>query len=393
MDNWLVDIINMVEDSIVKLEKWIEDHDYKAYEPFDGLSSSLRPITLGNLFMDRLFLQLIRQSPVNLRPLVRVKPLDSTKGRGYMASGYLTMFKNTGYLQYQEKARLCLEWLIGHKAPGYENYCWANHFDFASRWGRYSKDEPILVWTAIIGQVFLDAFEILEDERYLEIAKSICEWIINLPRENTKTGACISYLAIRQNSVHNANMLGGAMLARTSNIVANKKYLEVAREAMLYSCSRQLPNGAWYYAETPNCCWIDNFHTGYNLDSLKCYIKYSKDETFKNNLKIGFEYYRDTFFEKNGKPKYYHNRTYPVDSQCIAQSIETLANFSDEDKNSLNLCCAVAKWAILNMQDKDGHFYYRSYPTFKVKTAMFHWAQATTYKGLAILLLKMKLMK
>ena len=46
-----------------------------------------------------------------------------------------------------------------HKSPKFQEYSWANHFDFASRSGRYSKDESIIVWTALIGQAFLDGFE------------------------------------------------------------------------------------------------------------------------------------------------------------------------------------------------------------------------------------------
>ena len=45
------------------VEKWVEDHDYKGYEPFDGLSSRFRPLTFGNLLLDRVLLQLIRQAP------------------------------------------------------------------------------------------------------------------------------------------------------------------------------------------------------------------------------------------------------------------------------------------------------------------------------------------
>jgi hypothetical protein len=37
------------------------------------------------------------------------------------------------------------------------------------------------------------------------------------------------------------------------------------------------------------------------------------------------------------------------------------------------------------MQDRDGHFYYRMYPLLKAKAPMLHWAQATTYRALALL--------
>ena len=380
-----------MERSIAKVEKWVEDHDYKGYEPFDGLSSYIRSLTFGNLLLDRLLLQLIRQSPINLRPVLGVKPLESTKGRGYMAWGYLTLMKIDSDRQneYRQKAAQCLDWLMEHKSTKFEQYTWANHFDFASRGGRYSKDEPIIVWTALIGQAFLDAYEMLKEEKYLDVAVSVCDWILSLPREMTNAGACISYHALHQSSIHNSNMLGAAMLARTAKFTNNSEALKVAHDAMLYSCSRQLENGAWYYGEDPKYHWIDNFHTGYNLDSLKCYIESTDDRTYEGHMLRGFEFFKNNFFENNGMPKYYHNRAYPIDSQCASQAIETLANFADYDKVSLELGLKVAQWVILNMQDEKGYFYYRKYPLMKAKIPMLHWGQATTYKALSTLLWKM----
>jgi len=333
-------------------------------------------------------MQLIRQSPINLRPILGVKPLESTKGRGYMAWGYLIMFKSTGDQKYKEKAVKCLDWLMENKSPKFEKYSWANHFDFAGRGGRYTKDESIIVWTSLIGQAFLDAYEILGDKKYLDVAISICEWILDLPREKTKSGTCLSYLAFKKSFIHNSNMLGAAMLARTAFFTGNAEAKKVAREAMIYSCSRQLPSGAWYYGEEEKYHWFDNFHTGYNLDSLKCYIDNTDDKFYEGNLRRGFEYYINNFFEASGRPKYYHNRAYPIDSQCASQAIETLANFSEYHAASLPLAKKVAKWTINNMQDKTGYFYYRQYPMMKAKTPMLHWAQATTYKALTLLLSK-----
>jgi rhamnogalacturonyl hydrolase YesR len=180
-------------------------------------------------------------------------------------------------------------------------------------------------------------------------------------------------------------MLGAAMLARTAKHTGNREYLEVARSAMEYSCSRQLPNGAWQYGENPKYHWVDNFHTGYNLDSLKGYLESTGDDTWRPNFRLGLDYYKQNFFEDDGCPKYYHDRRYPVDSQCAAQSIESLAAFSSDDPECLDLAVKVARWTIANMQGRDGHFYYRIYPLMKARTPMLHWAQATMFKGLAVL--------
>jgi len=375
--------VRQVEQSVAALQKWVEDHDYRGYEPFDGLSSWARPLAMGNLFAERLLMQLIRQSPINLRPLLGVQPQDSTKGRGYMAHGYLFLYRATRQSEYLEKATRCLKWLDAHKVPRFQHHSWSNHFDFVSRGGGYTKDDPIAVWTSLIGHAYLEAFEITGDKWFLKIAESACNWILDLPREKTGRGDCISYLAHVQSSIHNANMLGASLLARTAKHNCNGEYLRVARSAMEYSYSRQLPDGSWWYAEEPKYHWIDNFHTGYNLDSLRQYIESSGDEEFRPNVERGLVFYKNHFFEENGCPKYYHTRTYPVDIQCVAQSIDTLALFSDEDPECLDLSAKVAAWAIRNMQDSKGYFYYRKYPLLKAKTPMLHWGQATMFKALA----------
>jgi rhamnogalacturonyl hydrolase YesR len=375
-----------IHGSLRAVEAWVENHHYKAYEPFDGLSSPLRRLACGNLLLERLFMQAVRQSPINIRPLVGIKPLPSTKGRGYMAAGYLTLFRMTGDPAYRAKAVDCLDWLRGHRSSKFHEYSWANHFDFASRGGRYSKDESIIVWTALIGHAFIDGYECTRIPQYLGVAESACRWILALPRERTDSGTCLSYHAIGQSSIHNANMLGAGFLARMWQLTGNPQYRPVAAEAMEYSCSRQRPDGSWWYAEDPKFHWIDGFHTGYNLDSLKHYIAATGDDTYKAAMMKGLYYYKRNFFGEDGCPAYYHNRVQPIDSQCAAQAIETLANFAAVDPESLELAQRVALWTIRNMQDPDGHFYYRCYPLMKARAPMLHWAQATTYRGLALLL-------
>jgi len=381
---------NKIEVSVRMVEKWVEEHDYKGYEPFDGLSSTFRPLTFGNLLLDRLLLQLIRQSPINLRPLFGVKPLDSTIGRGYMAWGYCHMFMITGDQRYRGKTDACLQWLVENRSSGYQEFSWGKHFDFASRSGLYKAFEPILIWTALIAHAFLEAYETFGDRKYLEVANSVCKWILRLPRNKTEFGFCIGYHNQDFTAdIHNSNMVGAAVLARTAKHLFNEEYLTVAKEAITFSCSRQLPSGAWLYGEHSRNHWIDNFHTGYNLDALKCYMDYSGDRQYENKLEKGLDFYKKNFFEENGRPKYYHNRAYPIDSQCIAQAIETLANLSDYDPSILMLAIKVTNWAIDNMRDKMGYFYYREYPFIRAKTPMLHWAQATTYNALSVLLMKL----
>lgn len=378
-----------LEDSIAKLAAWVEARDYKGYDPSDGLNSFLRPLTFGNQFAERVLMQLIWKSPVNLRPLVGIKPEESTKGRGYMAWGYWLRYKATQDASFKARAIACLDWLIANKAPGHVGYSWGNHFDFVTRAGTKPAGLPIIVWTGLIGQAFLEAYEQTRDDRFLEVARGACSWILNVPREQTSTGTCLSYVPFSQISSHNSNLLGAAMLARTWKHTREEELLEVARSAMEYTCSRQRDDGSWWYGEEPKYHWIDNFHTGYNLDAIKRYIDSTGEDAYRRHFRAGLRYFKEVFFTPDGAPRYYHNSTYPIDIQCAAQAIETLAHCSEDDPSCLELSLKVAEWTIDNMQDRQGFFYYRQYPMIKAKTPYIHWGQATMYKALATLLSKM----
>ena len=340
--------------ALENLQGWVEARDYRGYEPFDGLSSWARTFTFRNQLAERILQQAIRQCPINLRPLFGVHPQDSTKGRGYMAWGYLALYKATRQQRFLDKATACLEWLDTHRVPRFRHHSWSNHFDFVSRGGSYTKDDPIIVWTSLIGHAYVDAFEITGKSGFWTLPAVPATGLWNCHARRPPRGDCISYLAHVQSSIHNANMLGAGLLARAAKHTGNHEYLRVARSAMEYSCSRQLPDGSWWYAEEPKYHWIDNFHTGYNLDSLDIYLEATGDEEFRGHLDKGLAFYKSHFFEDTGRPKYYHTRTYPVDIQCAAQSIDTLARFSQRDPVCRNSRKKVAAWTIRNMQDPAG---------------------------------------
>ena len=374
---------------MLAVQRWAEERAYRGYDPADGLTTPLRHLTCGNLFVERLLQQFVWKFPVNIRPLIGIKPLESTKGRGFMAWGYILHHKTTGDVEAKSKALQCLRWLQGHTSHKYREASWGNHFDFSTRSGRIPAYESTIVWSSLIGQAFMEAYEQTGQSDLLDTAASICRWILQLPREKSNQGSCLSYVAYAQSSIHNSNLLGAGLLARTGKHAGNAEFLDVAREAARYSCARQLPDGGWWYGESAKHHWNDNFHTGYNLDSLKFYSDYSGDNSFRPHIEAGFKYFIETFFESNGRPRYYHDKTYPIDIQCCSQAIDTLANFSEQFPQSLPLARKVADWTIQNMQAADGHFYYRRLPMIVIRTPYFHWGQGTMFKALTHLLLKL----
>lgn len=382
-------LIALLERSIDQVIRWIELHNYRAYDPGDGDLSYLRHLTFGVHFFRRLLTASVLRTPFHIRPLIGIKPHTSTKGMGYIGWGYTKMYALTKEERYRERARHCFDWLRDNRSPGYEHYCWGNHFAFSTRGGTMKRYTPTIVWSSLIGFAFCEAYDTFDEPEYLEVARSIAEWVKRLPRETTSTGVCLSYTPSPGSTIHNSNMLGAALLAEVGHRMGDRESIDLARQAMMFSCSRQNPDGSWYYGAASKYHWIDNFHTGYNLDTLKRYIDRTGDREFQETLERGFGYFKTTFFEPDGRPRYFHDRKYPTDIQCSSQAIDTLTLFS-ADTESFKLAKNVARWTITNMQADDGHFYYRDLGWKMIKTPMLHWGQGTMFKALAHLLTKIK---
>ncbi len=377
---------SQILDSLLRLSAWLEANDYRAYDTFDGLSARyVRPLTLETRLLRTVLQQGMRRFPLNLRPLLGVSRAHSSKGMGFLARGFIRLFKATQEAVWEERAEVALRWLIDHQAPGYSGACWGNHFDYQSRTFYLPKGTPTIVWTSLIGHAFLDAFEHFHKEQYLQIAASACNHIVHdLSTQPDGNGACISYIPLQNVQVHNANTLGGSLLARTYSHTGTESFRDLAQKAMQYTAQHQRPDASWYYGENTNLHWVDNFHTAYVLDCFKHYDESTGDRFFDGHLTAGYEYWKTTFFLSDGTPKYYRNKTQPIDIQCSSQAIDTLVFFSDRDPGALSLALKVAQWTIANMQDESGYFYYRRYSHGLVnKTPTLHWGQATMMCALA----------
>ena len=266
-----------IGDSILHLSDWLEQHEYRGYDTFDGLNAKfLRQLTFETDLLRTVLQQAVRRFPINLRPVLGIQKAHSTKGMGFLARGFLRLYRATGDESWKTKAEATLQWLNEHRSSGYSGACWGNHFDYQSRSFYLPKGVPTAVWTSLIGHAFLDAYDQLHSSKYLQTAISACEHIVNdLERFPDADAICIGYIPANTPApnklVHNSNALSASLLARTFSLTRNSSYRDLAEKAILYTVKHQLLNGAWYYGEPGNLHWVDNFHTAYVLDSLKHY--------------------------------------------------------------------------------------------------------------------------
>jgi len=376
-------------DPIRRLDSWLVSHQFRAYDPFDGLNAWVRPFAFGG-FGKQLLQQGVRRFPLNLRPLLGIRPAPSSKGYGYLARGYLKLYRHSGEQQYLDKATTCLDWLRNNASRAYGGMSWGNHFDYQSRVFFLPKGVPTIVWVSLIGQAFVDAWEVTQRQDHLDAAREACVFIMGLERRPDGQGVCLSYIPGQFKSVHNANMLGGALLARVAQHTGDEDMKTVARQAIDYTVGAQLDSGAWWYGEAENLHWIDNFHTGYVLDSLWGYFEATGDMRHRAAFDKGADFFVQNFFLEDGTPKYYAHKTWPIDIQCASQAIETLTLLwrIRRDPALRDLARKVAAWTVDHMQDRSGYFYFQRLPFMVNRTPTLHWGQATMLHALASLLLE-----
>lgn len=377
-----------IHESLIRLERWVEDAGWKAYDTFDGLSSPFAPVcTFGHPLLKIAWQQGVRRFPLNLRPLLGIKPGMSTKGMGFFAQGYLRRYQVHQDPVYLEKAKYCLKWLIENRCPQFKGFAWGNHFDYQSRGGNIAKGTPTIVWTGLIAHAFLDAYEMLHDESYLDVARSACEFILDeLGWQEFPEGALLRYYPDADILIHNSSMIGASLLARVHSLEPNQRFRDMAERAIQYTVHHQTPEGGWYYGVGKKWAWIDSFHTGYVLEALAIFSRATGATEYDRPLRKGYEFFIRTFFLPDGTPRYYDYKTLPIDIQCASQAVQTLVNLRDLHPDSVTTAVSVANWTIDNMQDKTGYFYYRKYPLMTNKTPTLHWGQATMFAALATLL-------
>lgn len=100
----------------------------------------------------------------------------------------------------------------------------------------------------------------------------------------------------------------------------------------------------------------------------------------------GYEFWRERFFLDNGWPKYYPDRLYPADAHSAAAAIVTLVELRGRVPGALNSAEQIADWAIANIRDDRGFFYYQRRRFHSVRIPYMRWSEAWMAYGLTRLM-------
>lgn len=377
-----------VDEILARLKTYCEKEDYKGWDPYDGLNSRLLnrlPWIGKNRLVRLVWIQAFKKNPLNLRGIAGVDKGLNPKGLGLFLSAYCHLYKDDNNSSHIESITLLADKLLELKSTGYSGPCWGYNFDWQAKAFFQPKYSPTVVASAYVGYALLDAWEITGNDIYKNEAVDIAKFIINdLNRSYDKDGDfAFSYSPLDHTRVINASLLGTKMLSRIYSITGDISLLDPAAKSAAFCCKLQNEDGSWPYGTLPYHQWIDNFHTGFNIECLNDYQKFTGDNSFSSNIDKGLAYYMENFFTPEGMPKYYNNSLYPVDVHSAAQLIVTIYKIGKYDKYS-QVINRVISWITENMYDKKGYFYFQAYRLYKIKIPYMRWSQAWMFYALAL---------
>lgn len=390
--------------SFLKLKKYCEQEGFKGWDPYDGLNSKVfqaLPWLKQSALCRLIVIQGFKRCPINLRHLALVPKEYNAKGIGLFLQGYCNLYRLVerepqlaGKLGSLEELRAQIkklaDLLLELRSQGnYSGACWGYNFDWqARRLFLFPKYTPTVVATNFCATALMEAYEVTHEQLYLDVALSAAQFVIkDLHRTPYKDGFLFSYSPLEGNdTVFNASLLGARLLSYCYHYTKNEEYRILAHQTVSACCNAQAEDGSWVYGTLPVQSWIDSFHTGYNLDALIAYQELTGDASFAENIERGLLYYLEHFFEKDGRPKYYNNRIFPIDIHCPGQLFVSLARLHRHTEHH-ELVDRVMVWTVTNMQDKKGYFYYQVKPCFSSKIPYMRWSNAFMFYAMSYYLL------
>jgi polysaccharide biosynthesis protein VpsJ len=131
-----------------------------------------------------------------------------------------------------------------------------------------------VVWTALIGHAFLDAYDHFQEDRYLQIAVSACQHIVrDLGASPTGMGICINYIPIKDPRRFTMPTRWGKFACPHLFAYWQRVLPGVGAEGNAVHSPISEARFVLVLCRKENHHWVDNFHTGYVLDCFKYYMR------------------------------------------------------------------------------------------------------------------------
>jgi hypothetical protein len=368
-------------DEIARLRAWGEARDWAGYDPYDALNSPAAPVlTLGTRLGRRLLTQLVKHSPLNLRPALGIHREHNAMAIAAVANGYARLWSATGDESARLSAERWLDWLAEHHVESAGGIAWGYHFDVETRFFFYPRHSPNTIATSFVLQSLIEGSTTLGEPRWREPVARGCDFLRSAMLIDAPGRCFFRYVPASDELIHNANLLAIATLARAGELLDDESLLEPAARALPITLAAQEEAGSWPYAEHGGA-WVDNFHTGYVLEALAACTRL--DDEVRPRLERGVDFWARELFLADGTPKFLPERVYPLDSQCYAQAIETWLAMRSWRPDAVERARAVADRLVADMLAPSGAVTFQRRRRWSNRVAFTRWAAAPAFSALA----------
>jgi hypothetical protein len=193
-------------------------------------------------------------------------------------------------------------------------------------------------------------------------------------------GPYFRYVPGDEKLIHNCNLLACATLMRAARSAGRDDLGDLAARAVATSLAAQRADGSWPYSDWSGQGWVDNFHTGYVLESLAaCVAVPGVDEA----LEAGASYWERELFLADGTPKYSPARAEPLDAHCYAQAIDTWLALDAIGRPGLEQAERTAQLLVRDMLLPDGSVVFQRRRGPDSRVPFIRWTAAPSFRALA----------
>ena len=371
---------------------WSRKQEFKGYNKHDGLNSPPLRLLLGWAKWPRLIaIQTVMRAPINIRPLLGVPKTINPKGLALFTMGLLDRYRTDGSPRHLDEAKKLLGLLEAAQSQGaWSGSCWGYPYPWQDLGFFAPPHTPNAVVTAFVCEAFLAAYRTTKKTTYLETVGSACRFFLNdlTVLEDTPQSLCLAYMPMpMQMRVMDVSILIGSVMSQYSSLTGDNRMSETASRLVHYVVKQQTDYGAWFYTDPPSDSLIrhDNYHTGFILDALWRYMSASGNWQWTDAYEKGLHFYAKHLFNNDGSPRWMSDRDFPHDIHGAAQGLITFSLARNNGYEYDELLKKIGRWAINNLYNREGRFYYQQGPFWTKKFTLLRWCNAWMFRGLATL--------
>lgn len=388
--------------SLNRLLSWLEAAPDVSPDPFDFKAHPwfVRKLATRRKPSSRFALQAayaaFALAPQFMRRLLKVQKKQTAGAVAWLSQAHAELFRLTSDDIHRAAALSWLEQLKLLRAANTQEIAWGLPFDWQSL-VLLPAQCPLLypTWQSIRG--FYDFYHLTGDSTALDICVAACHGMGRTFNRlvDSSVHLCLSYSPHDRMEVYNINALAGGICCEVGATVGDASVSDLGFRMLNWVADGQQTDGSWEYfskvnREGPSI--IDHFHTAMTLHGLLDGLHVMEERKWQSAVNLGLEFYLSRMFDKNGRPKYFHTKTFPIDIMSSAEGILLLSKVKQDQllwinsslrQAALEKLDGLVLWSCSNLQTGKGDFYYRIYPVAKLSLGSIRWGQGAMLKALA----------